>query len=161
PDAVGQGVRLTQPVKAAGGATIELQTQRWEYEDTLPLLAAATYADTGRRCLAIASREQLQRSLPKQRFCVSDARLHAKGSVAAARRLPDGTLVLEGFLDRSQLTWITVEHEPGGGARAVWPAKQSGAFFLAVRKGVPGRTFEIHAMRRGGHGYTKLIHINP
>jgi hypothetical protein len=161
PAAVGRAERLATPIKLKSRATIELATRRWESEDTLPLLAGATVRDRGRRCLAIASREQLERGLPKRRLCVSDTQLEAKGYIADARRLPDGTLVLEGFLDRTQLTWITVEHEPGGGARALWPAKASGAFFLAVRKGVPGHTFELHAMRRGGHGYTKLIRITP
>jgi hypothetical protein len=145
PEVVGNGLRLDKPIHLKSGAIVELATRRWESEDTLPLLAAATKD----HCLMIASRATLERRLSKQRFCVAPAQVRAQGVVARAVRLPDGALVLEGFVDRAKVAWVTVEHSPRGGARALWPARSSGAFFLAVRKGVAGRTFTFHAALRG------------
>jgi len=151
PDPVGNDLRLVHPIplKSPPGARIELSTRRWEAEDTLPRLALASYRRNGTRCLMIGTRGQLQSHPPKQRFCVGEVQLRKERYVAHVRRLPGGQFVLEGFVDTKQVVWVTVERNPGGGARALWPAKRSGAFFLAVRAGVRGTSVDLRAALRG------------
>jgi hypothetical protein len=159
PDPVGNGLRLAHPIplERPPGARIELRTRRWEAEDTLPRLALASYRHADTRCLMIGTRGRLETHPPEQRFCVGDDELRSERYIARVRRLPGGEFALEGFVDTKQVVWVTVERNPGGGARALWPAKRSGAFFLVVRAGIRGNSVDLHAALRGRHArYTAL-----
>jgi hypothetical protein len=92
--------------------------------------------------------------------------LRAERFVIQATRLGGGVVLLEGFVDPAQISWITVERSTiATGAFRLPPAKRSGAFFLAVRgRYASGGTFKLHAARRGAPvRYTGLqtVRLNP
>jgi hypothetical protein len=131
-------------------ARIELQTSRWQPEDTGPQVAGATYRERGRRCLLIAPERDLREGKRAHRFCVEDAKLRAERFIVRATRLPSGDVVLEGFADPDQISWITVERSIGPGAFRLPLARRSGAFFVAIDGRHPsGGSFKLHAARRG------------
>jgi hypothetical protein len=162
------GVRREPPttLDTPKGARIELQTSRWQPEDTGPQVAGATYREAGRRCLLVASEKRLRGGKRAHRFCVDDARLRAERFIVHATRLPGGDVILEGFVDPEQISWITVERSNvASGAFRLPPAKRSGAFFVAIHgKHSSGGTFKLHAARRGAPvRYTGLqtVRLNP
>jgi hypothetical protein len=73
-------------------------------------------------------------------FCVDDAKLREKRFIVHATRSASGDVVLEGFVDPRQISWITVERSIGPGA------------------------FKLHAARRGApvrHTCMRTIRLNP
>jgi hypothetical protein len=80
--------------------------------------------------------------------------------------LPSGDVILEGFVDRDQISYVVVERSTvAAHAFVLRPAKRSGAFFIAVRGPHPkGGTFTLHAARRGTPvRYTgmRTVRLNP
>jgi hypothetical protein len=148
------GVRRDPATKLASpkGARIELQTSRWQPEDTGPSVAGATYREGGRRCLLVANEKRLRDGKSAHRFCVGDAELRAKRFIVRAARLPNGDPILEGFVDREQASWIVVERSTvAPGAWRLPAAERSGAFFVAFHgKHARGGSFTLHAALRGG-----------
>jgi hypothetical protein len=162
---IGQRREPPTPLDAPAGARIELQTSRWQPEDTGPVVAGATVVAGGRRCLLIASEQRLREGKSAHRFCVDDAKLRAQRFIVHATRLASGDVVLEGFADPRQISWITVERSLGPGAFRLPIARASGAFFVAIngthRK---GGAFKLHAARRGAPvRYTgmRTVRLNP
>ncbi|MDA0162157.1 hypothetical protein OM076_17935 [Solirubrobacter ginsenosidimutans] len=162
------GKRREPPTKleAPKGAAIELETSRWQPEDSGPEVAGATYRAGGRRCLLVASEKRLRAGQSAHRFCVSDAELRAKRFIVRAARLPNGDPILEGFVDREQASWIVVERSTvAPGAWRLPAAKSSGAFFVAFHgKHARGGSFTLHAaLRGGGFHYSALqtVRLNP
>jgi hypothetical protein len=145
-------------LRSPNGARIELQTRRWQPEDTGPSVAGATYRDGSRRCLLVASEKRLRAGRSAHRFCVEGATLKAERYVVRATRLPGGDVILEGFVDPEQLSWLTVERTSlAPGAFRLPTAKRSGAFFIAIHgKHASGGTFSVHAVVRGPFRYTAL-----
>jgi hypothetical protein len=145
------GQRLEPPVELAGGALLELTTSRWQPEDSGPLVAGATTHKRGRRCLLVDTTKRLRAGTAAHRFCVDDARLKAERFITHTTRLPSGDVILEGFVDRDQISYVLVERSTiAAHAFVLRAAKRSGAFFIAVRGKHPsGGTFTLHAARRG------------
>ena len=148
---IGQRREPPTPLDAPSGARIELQTSRWQPEDTGPQVAGATVVEGGRRCLLIASEATLRAGKRAHRFCVEDAKLRSRRFIARATRLPSGDVVLEGFADPRQISWITVERSIGPGAFRLPIARGSGAFFVAIR-GSHARRRRLQAPRRPPRG---------
>lgn len=94
--------RTANTTELAAGAQIELQSSRWEAEDTGPLVAGATYARPSGRCLIVAREATLKQGRHSYRFCVGDAELKRERYLAEATRLPNGDVILAGFVDRDQ-----------------------------------------------------------
>jgi hypothetical protein len=162
---IGQRREPPTPLDSPSGARIELQTSRWQPEDTGPQVAGATVVEGGRRCLLIASEQRLREGKSAHRFCVDDAKLRAERFIVHATRLASGDVVLEGFADRRQISWITVERSIRPGAFRLPVARGSGAFFVAIRGAHRnGGVFKLHAARRGAPvRYTGLrtVRLNP
>jgi hypothetical protein len=160
------GKRREPPPKLPGGARLELTTNRWQPEDSNPLIAGATTRTTAGRCLLIDTEKRLRQGRAGHRFCVDDDKLRAERFIVNLTRLPSGDVILEGFVDPQQVSWITVERSTiASGAFRLPPARRSGAFFVAVRgRYADGGTFELHAARRGAPvRYTRLwtVRLNP
>lgn len=137
------------PLERPAGARIELQTTRWQPEDTGPRVAGAVYRREGRRCLLIAPERDLRARKHDHRFCVDDDRLREQRYIARATRV-NGYVVLEGFVDRSTVSAITVERSLRPGAHRLATTRGSGAFFMAIRGTFArGGAFQIHAALRG------------
>jgi hypothetical protein len=163
---IGQRRTPATKLRSPKGARIELQTSRWQPEDTGPQVAGATYREGGRRCLRVASERRLRAGQDAHEFCVDDATLRAERFVVNLTRLPSGDVLLEGFVDPQQVSWITVERTTiVSGAFRLPPARGSGAFFVAVDGKHPkGGTFKLHAALRGAPvRYTRLqtVRLNP
>jgi hypothetical protein len=162
---LGQRREPPTPLDSPPGARIELQTSRWQPEDTGPAVAGATVVSGGRRCLLIASEKRLREGKSAHRFCVDDAKLRARRLIVHAARLASGDVVLEGFADPRQISWITVERSLGPGAFRLPVARDSGAFFVAIDGMHPnGGAFKLHAARRGAPvRYTgmRTVRLNP
>ena len=65
--------------------------------------------------------------------------------------MPNGDVVMGGFVDRAKVTYVLMERSTiVSGARVLWPAKRSGAFFV-TRKGPrrKGGTFTVRVALRG------------
>jgi hypothetical protein len=131
------------------GARIELETTRWQPEDTGPRVAGAVYRREGRRCLLIAPERDLRAGKHDHRFCVDEDRLRTQRFIARATRV-NGYVVLEGFVDRSTVSAIVVERSIRPGAHRLATTRGSGAFFMAIRGTFArGGAFQIHAALRG------------
>jgi hypothetical protein len=149
PNSIGQRREPPTALGRPAGAAIELQTTRWQPEDTGPRIAGATYRRAGRRCLLVAPERRLRAGGRAHRFCVDDRRLRRERFVARATRV-DGYVVLEGFVDRAVVSAIVVERSLRPGAHRLATARRSGAFFMAVRgRFAAGGAFRIHAALRG------------
>ena len=72
-------------------------------------------------------------------------------------------MVLEGFADRAQISYMTLEHAIVPGARRLPTAEGSSAFFFAVRgPRKRGGSFDLHAARRGApvrYFNRRIIHL--
>jgi hypothetical protein len=165
PSRAGRGNRREPPtpIDHPAGAKIELTTSRWEAEDTGPLLAGATYRANGRRCLLIAPEKTLKAGGKAHRFCVSEATVRKRAYVAHATRLANGDVILEGFADRDQISYMLLERAIVPGGRVLWTAKDSGAFFFAVRgRHKRAGSFDLRAARRGApvrYFDRRIIHL--
>lgn len=153
PSKSANGQRLEQPIPLdePEGAQIEFGSTRWEAEDTGPVLAGATYTREGTRCLLIDTTKRLEQGKGRHRFCVDDATLKAERYVARATRLPNGDVVLEGFVDPDKIGWVTMERsDVVSGARRLVVSRRTGAFFVA-HKGPRARDgfFNVRVALRG------------
>ena len=150
PSKASLGNRREPPTRLKNGALLELTTSRWQSVDSGPLLAGATTHANGRRCLLIAPEDTLKAGGKAHRFCVADAALKQRAYIARATRLPNGDVILEGFADRAQISYMLLERAIVPGARVLRTATGSGAFFFAVRGPHKGAgTFDLRAARRG------------
>jgi hypothetical protein len=137
-----------EPPTTAGKTLVELQTRRWEAEDTGPLVVGATYRTQNGRCLIVGP----EKKLPKgYKLCVDDKELKAKRYIAKAGRMPNGDVVMGGFVDTKRVLYVLMERSTVvDGARVLWPAKRSGAF-MVTRKGPRHArgTFQVRIALRG------------
>jgi hypothetical protein len=71
PDRSGNGQRREPPIplNSPAGAKIELQSSRWEAEDTGPLVVGAPYAHQGGRCLIVGAEAKLKQGRHSYRLC--------------------------------------------------------------------------------------------
>ena len=163
-NSIGQRREPPTALKRPAGAAIELQTTRWQPEDTGPRIAGATYRRAGRRCLLLAPERRLRAGGRAHRFCVDDRRLRRERFIARAARVGD-YVVLEGFVDRAAISAIVVERSLRPGAHRLATARRSGAFFMAIRGTfASGGIFRIHAALRGAPvRYTGLrdVRLSP
>jgi hypothetical protein len=141
------GQRREPPTKA-GKTLVELQTRRWEAEDTGPLVVGATYRTKHGRCLIVGPEKQLPKGY---KLCVNYQELKAKRYIAKAGRMPNGDLVMAGFVDTKRVLYVLMERSTiVDGGRVLWPAKRSGAFMVARRRPRHGGgTFQVRIALRG------------
>jgi hypothetical protein len=130
PSKSSNGQRRDPPTKA-GHLLVELQTSRWEAEDTGPLVVGATYRTKRGRCLIVGPEKRLPKGY---RLCVDDKQLKRQRYIAKAARLPNGDVFMGGFADPEQVAYVLMERSNVvGGARRLVLGKRSGAFLLIHR----------------------------